>query len=174
MSGNVSLGYWSHENSHSSSHNLIANTISEEESTEVYLDRERHGHRSFDNIHSYFRNIGGQVQRFLETSHYSSRKCGGNNSSYFGREGSRAQDTSRYSSHNYGTRVDIEGKGGYISQTIHYYLHKPGDCGILLTSLVYSCPVDENVYGKDKGYIRFYDGDGRINISCDDGNTRGI
>ena len=46
--------------------------------------------------------------------------------------GSRSQETIHYSSLNRGTRVYVEGRGGYRSPTSHYYSHNQDERGILL------------------------------------------
>ena len=48
MSGDGSLRYWSHKDSHSSSHHRNDDEISKEEGLEVSLGDERRGHRSLE------------------------------------------------------------------------------------------------------------------------------
>ena len=115
MSGDGSLGYWSHNTSQSSSHRRNDDDISEEKNLEVSLGDERHGHRSLDIIHC------------------SSCNCGGYHSIDVGRGGSRSQETRHSSSSNHGTKVNFEGIGRYRHQSTHSSFHNPGDCDILLT-----------------------------------------
>ena len=71
------------------------------------------------------------------------------------------------------TRVYVDGRGGYRSQTIQYLSHSPGDRGILFSSTVSSFPVDKNVCGDDRVVYS-----GRVtergDISCNDGDGRRI
>ena len=55
MSDDGSLGYWSHENIHSSYHHCNNDGIYEDESLAVSVGDERCGHRSLDN--RYFSSI---------------------------------------------------------------------------------------------------------------------
>ena len=47
------------------------------------------------------------------------------------------------SSHNCVASVDVVGRGGYMSQTIHYPYDNPGGHGIFLGLSFYSCPVEK-------------------------------
>ena len=110
MSGDGSLGYWSHKTIHSSSRHLNDDDeIYEEECIEVYLVDEICGNRSLGTIHSYPSSCGGCGHRSFETSHSSSSNHGEYHSSDIGRGGYRLQDTSQYSSINQVTGVDVEG-----------------------------------------------------------------
>ena len=165
MSGDVSLGYWSRETSHSLSHHHNNDDISDDESLEVSDGDGICGHKYFDTIHSYSLNRG-----FYHISDN-------------GRGGYRSQDTSHYYSRNCGARVDVEGRGRYRYHISHYSSHKPGCHGVLLSSSVSSYPVEKNVHGDERvGYsghvaervdISCDDGDGRRNKICDDGDKRG-
>ena len=59
---------------------------------------------------------------------------------------------SQYTSHSFSfnsiTIFYVEGRGGYRFQTRHSSSHNPGGRVILLTSSIYSCRVDDNVYEK--------------------------
>ena len=61
---------------------------------------------------------------------------------YVVRGESRSQETSHYYACNWGTMVDVEGKGGYRSHTRHYSSHNQVEHGRLLTS-------SENTFGVD-------------------------
>ena len=50
----------------------------------------------------------------------------------------RAQETIHYSSSNRGTIFDVEGRGGYISHTIHSSSNNPGNRGRFFTSTLSS------------------------------------
>ena len=94
MCGDGSLGYWSHETIHSSSHCCKDDIISDDESLEVPVGDGRRGHR------------------YLETSHSSTCNRRYYHISDVGRSGSRSQETIDPSSPNYGTRVYVEVRGG--------------------------------------------------------------
>ena len=75
MSGDGSLGYWSHKTIHySSHHHNNENEINEEEGLEVSLGEERHGHRYLEISHYSLSNHGGRRHRYFETNH---TFCGG-------------------------------------------------------------------------------------------------
>ena len=81
-------------------------------------------------------NCGGRGHRYFETSHYSSYNFGLYHSSDVGIVGSRSFESIHFSSCNQGTRIDVEMRCGYKSQTSHSYYHNQGGCGRLLTSPV--------------------------------------
>ena len=84
MRGDASLGYWSYETSHSSSHHCNDDEISDNEILEVSSGDGRRGNRS------------------LETSHYYSRNHRGYHSSDVSKGGCRLQETRHSSSFNRG------------------------------------------------------------------------
>ena len=91
MNVDLSLGYWSHKTSHSSSqpHN-VDNEFYEEEGLEVSLGEESCGHRLLETSHSSSSHyVGCGCKNFL-IIHSPSHNCGG----YVGRGGSWWQDTS--------------------------------------------------------------------------------
>ena len=118
MSGDVSLGYWSTETSHLSSHYYSDNGIYDDESFGVSVGEERSGLRS------------------PETSQSSSCNSGvypcGDRSGDDCRYGYRSQDIRHYSSCNTEARVDVDGIYAYMYQNIHYCSHKPGSYGRFL------------------------------------------
>ena len=178
MSGDGSLGYWYHETSHYYSH-LRNNDdeITKEEGPEVSLVDEILGHRSLETSHSSSSNHGGRGHRYFDTSHSSSCNIGGYDSSDVVRDGSRSQETSHCSSQNWRTIVDVEGRGGYRSQTSHSSYNKPGVRGILLTLTVSSRRGEKetkNIHEKEKGDISSNDDDGQRRYrSRGDGESRG-
>ena len=151
MRYNGSLGYRSHKTSYYSYRRQNDDEeSSEEEVLEVYLGEESCGNRSIDNrqcsssncgvcesrehgyqvkIHSNLSNCGDRGHRSSMTSHYASRNSGG----YVDRGGYRSQETIHSYSRNQGTMVDVEGRGGYMSQTSHYSSPNLGERGIWLT-----------------------------------------
>ena len=91
-------------------------------------------------IHSSSSNRRGRGHRYVENSHDSSRNLVVYPSSDSVRYGYMSQETSHYFSQNWGTRVDVEGRCGYRSQTSHSSHHNPSDRGRLLTLTVsYRC-----------------------------------
>ena len=92
------------------------------------LGGESRGRRSFETSHSSSSNCGGRGRRSIMTSHSASRNFWG----YFYRVESRSQDTGHSYYRNRGTRVDVEGRGGYRYPTSHYSLPNQGECGIFL------------------------------------------
>ena len=68
-----------------------------------------------------------------------------------------SQETSHFSSLNRGTRVNVEGRGGYRSLTSHYYSHNSGDRGGFLTSPVSYLSVEGKFHEEEKvgGDIEF-------------------
>ena len=101
-----------------------------------------------------------------------------------GRGGTRYQDTRHSSSNNCGAGVDDEGGCGYKSQTSRSSSHFSGGSGRFLCLSFSSCYVDESFHEyerggysshvSDKGDISCDDGSGRLNISRDDGDLRGV
>ena len=146
-----SLGTWSRKISHSSvRHCNNSDENYEEEGIEVSLGEEICGHSYLETIHSFSINHGGHKScgnRSQETRNSTSSNFEGrgrksiftiqfsfhNNRGYVDIIGSRSQDPRKPSFHNRVTRVDVEGKGGYRSQTRHYYSHNQGEHGRLLT-----------------------------------------
>ena len=53
--------------------------------------------------------------------------------------GSSSQESSQYSTRNWGTKADVEGRGLYRSQTSQYSSHKQGERGTLLSFLRRYC-----------------------------------
>ena len=53
-----------------------------------------------------------------------------------------SQDTIQYSSQNRGTRIYVEGRGGYRSCNSHYSSHNQFECGKLLNSPGYTVGGD--------------------------------
>ena len=179
MIGERSLGYWYRETIHSYSHHRYNNGISDDESIELSEVDGRRGHRSLDTIHSSSRNCvlyqivydGRGGYRYKDTIQYLSRNHGVCNVDVDGRGVARSKETSRCFSCNHGSRVDVYGRGGYMSHTSHSSSRNPGCYGIFFSSSFYSCTVDENLYGDEK--VR-YSGNGakRGDIGCDDGDGR--
>ena len=64
--------------------------------------------------------------------------------------GYRSQETSHYYFNNNGESVDGDGRGGYRSQTRHYYSHNAVECGRLLCLSVASHQFQENVHGNKR------------------------
>ena len=91
-----------------------------------------------------------------------------------------SQETIHYSYRNHVTRVDVEGRGGYRYETIHYSSHNQGERGRLFNSPVSFCSAEEGINEKEIGDIssdhydgRYYksreNGDSRLDIIFDDG-----
>ena len=108
MSGDRSLGYWSRETRHYSSHHFNDDSIYDDESLEVSSGDGRRGHRSLETsqssslsnrvYHSSENFRGGS--RSQDTSHYLSRNRGVYHFGVYGRCGTRYQYTIQYSSCN--------------------------------------------------------------------------
>ena len=117
MSGDVSLGYRSQYTRHSFYYHNNDDGISGDESLGVYVGN------------------GSHVYRYLETIHYSYCNCGVyhrvDKSGDDGIVGYRSQYISHSSSHSCGSRFDVAGRGGYMSQNRHSSSHNPGGCGRL-------------------------------------------
>ena len=136
------------------------------------------GQRSLETIYTFSHNLrvyhssddvrGGF--RYQDTSHYFYINQGVYHFDVGGRGVTRYQDTSHSSSHNIGATVDVYGRGGYRYQTRKYSFHKLGGRDRLLSSSVYSFPIEKNVHGdKRVGYRRHYDIDKRGDRSVDYG-----
>ena len=83
--------------------------------------------------------------RSQETSHYSYQNRGvyrhGYQSGYDGRCGYMSQDAIHSPYRNFGAIVDVDGRGGYRSQTSHSSFRNPGGHGIFLGVSFSSLPV---------------------------------
>ena len=118
------------------------------------LGDRRQGHRSIETDHSSFHNNGvyhsSDDGRGGSRSHETSHSSYSNNGIYhFGVDdigGNRSQENSHFPVKNHGERVDVEGRGGYRSQTSHFFLRFSGRHGRFSCLSVSSCPVDENIH----------------------------
>ena len=78
MSGDGSIGYWSHDTSHYSYHRFNDGCgISEDEGLEVSLGNERRGRRSLETSHSSTSNHRGRGHMYFDTIHSSYCNRGG-------------------------------------------------------------------------------------------------
>ena len=129
MRGNGSLVSRSRKTSHSCfcRHNDDKESA-EKECLEVSSGEESFVHRSLETIHTSSSNSGGPGRRSIMIRKSDFSNCGG----YVDIGGSRSQDTSHSSSLDRGTRVHVEGRGGYRSPTRHHYPPNQGERVVLL------------------------------------------
>ena len=99
MSGDISLGYWSQETSHSSYHHCNDDGIFDDESLGVPAGYGRRGFRSQYNSHSFSINYGLYRRSY---------QCSDNGRGEYG-----SQETSQSYSINRGASVYGDGRGGY-------------------------------------------------------------
>ena len=191
MSGDGSIEYRSHDTSHFTSYRCNDDGISDEKSIEVSLGDVRRRHRSLETSHYSSRNRGGYHSsdggrggsRSQETRHTLSKNVGFYNFRVDCRGGTRSQETRHSLSPNCGEIFDVEGRGEYRSQTSHYSLRFSGGWGGFSGFSFTYCPVykyfyEDKIVGysdniSEKGDISCDHGDGRRNITCDDGNLGG-
>ena len=141
MSGEKIIGYWYCGTRNYFYHISNEYGISDDESLEVYVGDGRRGHRSlgiskYSSINRGVYHSSDNIRcesRSQETSHSFYKNIGVYNFGVDGRGETRSQDTIQFSHPNRGTRVDVDGRCGYMSQTRKFSYHNPCGRGILLS-----------------------------------------